>query len=106
MIVVNLPDLWTRGPRVRLQSQQSRAYKGQSRTMGNRRNGKTEPNGAATAEGKFSLISNEKLIALYQNLLKYGRIGRRGGSSNGNHGATHGHHAAMIGTAIDLGPDR
>jgi len=72
--------------------------------MGNRINGKAEPNGATTAEGKFSLISNEKLIALYQNLLKYGRIGRRGGTSNGNHGATHGHHAAMVGTAIDLGP--
>jgi TPP-dependent pyruvate/acetoin dehydrogenase alpha subunit len=72
--------------------------------MGNRRNGKATPDGTTTAEGKFSLISNEKLIALYRNLLRSRQIGRNGRTSNGKRGAATDHHAAVVGTAIDLGP--
>ena len=72
--------------------------------MGNETNGKATPNGAATVEEKFSLISDEKLIALYQNLLRSRSITPNGGTSNGKNSTAHGHHAAMVGTAIDLGP--
>ena len=72
--------------------------------MGNGRNGKAMPNGPANAEEKFSLISNEKLIALYQNLLRSRRTTRNGGTSNGNHSTAPSHPAAIVGTAIDLGP--
>ena len=55
--------------------------------------------GALPENGKFSLISNEKLIALYTNLLKC----RQGSNPDGNRAAARGHEAALVGTAIDLG---
>ena len=61
--------------------------------------------GAASPDsGNFSLISNEKLIALYLNLLKCRGVGRRGGISNGNSSSMRGGEAAVVGAAIDLGP--
>jgi len=67
--------------------------------MGNRNNGRSEArDGAPPAGGeKFSLISDEKLIALYKDLLKWRRI--RGAAFS-----QPGHEASMAGTAIDLGP--
>jgi len=49
-------------------------------------------------DGKFSLISDEKLISLYRNLLRLQNAGL-----NGNHGAPRVPDAALVGTAIDLG---
>jgi len=72
--------------------------------MRNGTNGNATPNGTATSEGKFALISNEKLIALYQNLLRSRQIGGHGAASNGTRSAAPDHHAAVVGTAIDLGP--
>lgn len=70
--------------------------------MGNRSKAKAETNGeVSNAEGKFSLISDEKLIALYQNLLKCSKETRTGANANG---AIRGHEAAVVGLAIDLGP--
>lgn len=62
-----------------------------------------EPKSGATppADGKFSLISNEKLVALYTNLLKFRRTARQSG--NGKFAAMRGREAAVVGTAIDLG---
>jgi TPP-dependent pyruvate/acetoin dehydrogenase alpha subunit len=70
--------------------------------MGNRKKEQAEPKTSATPpeNGKFSLISNQKLIALYTNLLKC----RRGLESNGNFAAMRGREAGVVGTAIDLGP--
>jgi TPP-dependent pyruvate/acetoin dehydrogenase alpha subunit len=70
--------------------------------MGNRKREPAESKAGATPpeDAKFSLISNEKLIALYTNLLKC----RRGGMANGNSAAMRGREAAVVGTAIDLGP--
>src|SRR5690242_4606286 len=53
-----------------LQSQQTSWFEGHSTTMGYRKSGGSEPEAAASPGEKFSLISNEKLIALYKNLLK------------------------------------
>lgn len=70
--------------------------------MGNRSKARAETNGGTEkAEGKFSLISDEKLIALYRNLLECSRGTRRG--ANGE-SAFRGHEAAVVGAAIDLGP--
>lgn len=72
--------------------------KEETSTMGNRSKAKAGTNGeTAKAEGKFSLISDEKLIALYQNLLKCSTRSKA-------NGALRGHEAAVVGTAIDLGP--
>jgi len=70
--------------------------------MGNRKKERAESKTGVTPpeNGKFSLISNEKLIALYTNLLKC----RRGGKSNVNFAAMRGREAGVVGTAIDLGP--
>jgi TPP-dependent pyruvate/acetoin dehydrogenase alpha subunit len=79
--------------------------------MGNRNTGKSESrNGASpVAEEKFSLISDTKLIGLYTNLLKFRQIGGQGRNPNGANSksaslAAWGHEAAVVGTAIDLGP--
>jgi len=70
--------------------------------MGNRSKATAGTSGTtANAEGKFSLISDEKLIALYQNLLKCSVGVRPSAMSNG---ALRGHEAAVVGLAIDLGP--
>ena len=67
-------------------------------------NTKIEPsNGGATEE--FSLISNAKLIALYENLLKYRMAARRrSGVLEEKAGKTlkRGHEAGIVGVAIDL----
>ena len=69
--------------------------------MGNRKKEQAETKTGVTPEdGKFSLISNQKLIALYTNLLKW----RRDGELNGNFAAMRGREAGVVGTAIDLGP--
>ena len=71
--------------------------------MGNRSKPHAETSGeTANAEGKFSLISDEKLIALYRNLLKCCMGNHPGTNANG---ALRGHEAAIVGTAIDLGAD-
>ena len=70
-------------------------------TMGHRKKEQAgSKTGATPDDGKFSLISNEKLISLYTNLLKC----RQGGKSNGNFAAVRGREAGVVGTAIDLGP--
>src|SRR3954454_6974595 len=80
--------------------------------MGNRSKRKTAPEGGApsTSEGapggvngKFSLISDEKLLALYKNLLKCRKAGRRAGKSNGSSKASRDREAAVVASAIDLG---
>ena len=61
--------------------------------------------GVSTSNGKFSLISDEKLIGLYTNLLKCQAMERRlNGNSNGDAALIRGGEAALVGTAIDLGP--
>ncbi len=76
--------------------------------MGNKRRSKNGSNGVvSTAEPvvqneAFSLISNEKLIALYADLLKCRRTERQlGARRNGLRGCE----AATVGVAIDLGPE-
>jgi pyruvate dehydrogenase E1 component alpha subunit len=80
--------------------------------MGNRSQRKTTPKGgapsaggktAAETNGKFSLISDEKLLALYENLLKCRSASRRAGNSNGTFRAARDREAALVATAIDLG---
>jgi len=56
----------------------------------------------------FSLISDEKLIALYANLLKCRMVEQRlanGASARGNYPSARGHEAGTVGVAIDLSPD-
>jgi pyruvate dehydrogenase E1 component alpha subunit len=59
----------------------------------------------------FSLISDDKLIALYTNLLKCRMVGQRLGalsdhrSSNGTSSLWRGHEAGTVGVAIDLTSD-
>jgi pyruvate dehydrogenase E1 component alpha subunit len=56
----------------------------------------------------FSLISDEKLIALYANLLKCRMVGQRlknGGSAQRNDASSRGHEAGTVGVAIDLSSD-
>ena len=66
---------------------------------------KTSSAGEPTMNKKFSLISDEKLIGLYKNLLKCRDLDRqRNGNSNGKHGAIRGCQAALVATAFDLGP--
>jgi len=80
--------------------------------MGNRRKEKAEPGGAnsagievsSTSDGKFSLISDEKLLALYKDLLKCRIAGGRNGNSNGTAKAARAQEAALVASAIDLGP--
>jgi pyruvate dehydrogenase E1 component alpha subunit len=59
----------------------------------------------ATANGKFSLISDEKLIGLYTNLLRCRAMELQlNGNSDVIGKGFLGHEAALVGTAIDLGP--
>jgi TPP-dependent pyruvate/acetoin dehydrogenase alpha subunit len=56
----------------------------------------------------FSLISDEKLIALYANLLKCRMIEKRltnGGGASRNDSSSRGHEAGTVGVAIDLSSD-
>jgi TPP-dependent pyruvate/acetoin dehydrogenase alpha subunit len=56
----------------------------------------------------FSLISDEKLIALYANLLKCRMIEKRlanGGGASRNDSLSRGHEAGTVGVAIDLSSD-
>lgn len=71
--------------------------------MRNGKNSSAEHNGAghSVAEGEFSLISNEKLRALYAGLLECRRERING---NGSSGSICGHEAALVGATIDLGP--
>jgi len=80
--------------------------------MGNRSKRETAPKGGAPStsdgapgevNGKFSLISDEKLLALYKNLLKCRKVGRRAGKSNGSSRASRDREAAVVASAIDLG---
>ena len=65
--------------------------------MGNRKKEQAETKTGVTPEdGKFSLISNQKLIALYTNLLKW----RRDGELNGNFAAMRGREAGVVGTQV------
>jgi len=65
--------------------------------------GKSSGPGTATPNGKFSLISDEKLIGLYANLLKCRAVDLNG-ASHGHRGSYSDREAALVGTAIDLGP--
>jgi TPP-dependent pyruvate/acetoin dehydrogenase alpha subunit len=71
--------------------------------MRNRKKTNPEPNGVApSASGtEFSLISNEKLLALYTGLLT---CRRQGTSNNGTSASICGHEAVLVGATIDLGP--
>jgi acetoin:2,6-dichlorophenolindophenol oxidoreductase subunit alpha len=59
----------------------------------------------------FSLISNDKLIALYTNLLKCRMVAqriaalKRPGTANGLYISVRGHEAGTVGVAVDLGSD-
>jgi TPP-dependent pyruvate/acetoin dehydrogenase alpha subunit len=72
--------------------------------MGNRNRGQGESKTGAAAPdgGGFSLISNDKLIALYTHLLQCRDTARRGALSNSS--SLRGREAALVGAAIDLGP--
>ncbi len=72
--------------------------------MGNRKKGTagSSRGSAAAANGKFSLITNEKLISLYANLLQCRQLRRQDGA-NGGSGTIRGHEAALVGSTIDLG---
>jgi pyruvate dehydrogenase E1 component alpha subunit len=69
------------------------------------RAGAKSPADAPSApNGKFSLISDEKLIGLYTNLLKCRTADRQfNGNSNGKSSPFVSREAALVGTAIDLG---
>ena len=71
-------------------------------TMGNRKKSRAADNGAAppATDGAYSLISNEKLHALYTGLLA---CRGEGTSGNGSKGSMCGHEAALVGATIDLG---
>ena len=73
--------------------------------MGNRKKDGSQAGAiASTGPGEeFSLISDEKLISLYRNLLKWQQTGRRGVNSTSAFVVEQGHEAAVVGTAIDLG---
>ncbi len=69
--------------------------------MGNRKKTRAEHNGAApSSDSEFSLISNQKLLALYTGLLT---CRRQAPSANGT-STICGHEAALVGVTIDLGP--
>jgi len=55
----------------------------------------------------FSLISDEKLIALYANLLKCRMVEQRlaNGGTRRNYSSARGHEAGTVGVSIDLSPD-
>ena len=56
----------------------------------------------------FSLISDEKLIALYANLLKCRMVEQRlanGGGAHRDYSSSRGHEAGTVGVAIDLSSD-
>lgn len=59
--------------------------------------------GANDSRDGFSLISNEKLIALYAAMVQYRMIGERLRAADG--GAGGGHEAAVVGATIDLRKD-
>ena len=88
-------------------------FEGQPGTMSNRNRSQNGTGATATtqAEGAFSLISNEKLISLYANLLKCRLAGERLGAKNngakekGETGSTRAYEAGTVGVAIDLGSD-
>jgi TPP-dependent pyruvate/acetoin dehydrogenase alpha subunit len=92
---------------VRLQSQKSMRVR---TTMTNHVNGQSVTGGAVEPTGKngFSLISDEKLIDLYTNLLKCRVFEQRAASvlkqdsPTVNHSAIGGFEAAFVGVAIDL----
>jgi TPP-dependent pyruvate/acetoin dehydrogenase alpha subunit len=63
----------------------------------------TPPGTDASPEG-FSLISNEKLMALYANLLKCRMIEERLAPGRGR-ASVRGYEAGTVGVAIDLGPE-
>jgi pyruvate dehydrogenase E1 component alpha subunit len=73
--------------------------------MGNRKKETTEPDPGSrvAADGKFALITNEKLISLYTNLLKCRVLSRQSGA-NGNARSMRGREAALVASTIDLGP--
>ena len=58
----------------------------------------------ATAEEGFSLISNQKLLSLYNTMLSCRSIAQQPGNSRKNAGSILGHEAAVVGSAIDLLP--
>jgi TPP-dependent pyruvate/acetoin dehydrogenase alpha subunit len=70
--------------------------------MGYRKSGGSELDDAASTGEKFSLISNEKLLALYKNLLKCREARQRSKRANGRPVAPAIYDAAMVGTGIDL----
>jgi len=67
------------------------------------RKAKAEYNGAAhsASDSEFTLISNQKLLALYTGLLT---CRRQATSANGTSASICGHEAALVGATIDLGP--
>lgn len=71
-------------------------------TMGNRKKSRAADNGASppAADGAYSLISNEKLHALYAGLLACRHERTKG---NGRTDSKCGHEAALVGATIDLG---
>jgi len=72
--------------------------------MGNRKKTKGEHNGAAPSAGncEFSLISDQKLLALYAGLLT---CREQEPLANGKAISICGHEAALVGATIDLGPE-
>lgn len=74
--------------------------------MEHRQKGNPQQGGGASpgSNGKFSLISDQKLLALYRNLLKCRMAGRPNGNSYGTAKAARAQEAALVASAIDLGP--
>ncbi len=72
--------------------------------MRSKNQGQDKPGLNGTVEGNegFSLISNEKLIALYRGLLKCRMAGQ---GKNGSYAPVRGGEAGTVGVAIDLGVD-
>ncbi len=70
--------------------------------MGNQKKATAEHNGVTLPadNGVFSLISNEKLLALYAGLLT---CRQQGTNANGKTASMWGHEAALVGATIDLG---
>lgn len=80
--------------------------------MGNKNTSQNGARSAVTTQADgFSLISNEKLIALYANLLKCRMAGERlgakknGAKKKGETGSMRAYEAGTVGVAIDLGFD-
>jgi pyruvate dehydrogenase E1 component alpha subunit len=75
--------------------------------MGNRNRGQDQSKTLAASpdDGEFSLISNDKLVALYRNLLQCRAAAGRGALSNDHSSSLLGCEAALVGAAIDLGSE-